>query len=1067
MAILPPPLAKITRPVPGNNLFRTRLFRLIDRHGKRIPLLWICGPPGCGKTTLVSTYIESRKIPALWYRVDGGDKDLASFFYYLGIAGSRAAPRMRKHLPMLIPEYPVDIREFARIFFEHLFARLSPGWALIFDDYQEIPAKSSLHDAIVSGVSRAPEGTNVFLLSRRGPPPAFARFRLNDRMEIIGWDDLRLTLDECGGIARLRGKRRESGKNIRLLRETTDGWAAGLVLMLERSRSQAGELPPIEDRTPRELFDYFGSEIFGNMGKQVKEFLVKTAFLPDLSARTAEALTGQRRAKQMLSYLSVNNFFLTEHVHSEPLYRYHPLFREFLLSRARDILGKKDTHAVKRRAATLLEEAYRIEDAADLLSDIGDHESLARLILGHAASLLAQGRNRMLEGWLGRLPEKTVQDTPWLQFWLGACRMPFDPVGSRYHTERAFDLFRGGEDPAGTFLSWSQIVDNLCMYLNDFSALDEWIDRFDEIRERFPTFPSPEIEARAVASLLGGLYMRRVDHPDIETWVNRASAMIREVKDVQVRLQASLYLFQYFIWTGDFPRARGIVEATRQWISSSTSYPQRRILFHLFEARLHCGVAQFDDSIRSVGKGLKMASAIGMHLWDFFFFCEGASASLGKGDLGSASEYLRRMGPFLGGGLSYNQAYFHHLSSWHAALKGDIPLALSHEETADALITDCGAPCGIAMGNVYMARLENEIGNTEDSSRKLEKASRIARGMRSGILEYQCLLVEADIAFLRGDEKSGHASLGKALSLGRKKGYFHYDNWIPSLMTRLCVKALKEGIEVPYVQEIIRRRNLVPDSPPLDVENWPWSVRVYTLGRFVILKDGRPVPFSRKVQKRPLSLLKATIAFGGRSVREEQLADAVWPEADGDSAAQSFSVAVSRLRHLLGHDGAVQRREGLVSLDSRYIWVDAFAFERIYGDAASLWEAGQRVRSVETAERAAGLYHGPFLAGDAGHSWTVAMRERLRSKYLRTVGQLGAYWQREERWDRSRECYEKGIEVDNLAEEFYQGLMTCYLEQGRRVEAIAVYDRLKKTLAPLGVSPSPRTRNLLESLLSV
>ena len=83
MAALTPPFAKITRPVRGGNLPRTRLFRLIDQRGKRVPLLWICGPPGCGKTTLVSTYIEARKIPALWYRIDEGDDDPASFFYYL------------------------------------------------------------------------------------------------------------------------------------------------------------------------------------------------------------------------------------------------------------------------------------------------------------------------------------------------------------------------------------------------------------------------------------------------------------------------------------------------------------------------------------------------------------------------------------------------------------------------------------------------------------------------------------------------------------------------------------------------------------------------------------------------------------------------------------------------------------------------------------------------------------------------------------------------------------------------------------------------------------------------
>ena len=1066
MAILPPPLAKITRPVPSGCLPRTRLFRLVDRSCRKGSLVWVCGPPGCGKSTLVTTYLEARNIPALWYRVDAGDDDLASFFYYLGVAGKRAAPRMRKPLPLLTPEYLTGIQEFNRLFFENLFARFSPARALVFDDYQEIPAKSTLHDVIATGLSRAPEGTTVFLVSRGDPPPAFARFRVNNRLEIIGWEELRLTLAECGEIARLRGKKRQPDKGIRDLQETTDGWAAGFVLMLEGSRSRPVEPPPLTGRTPRELVDYFGGEIFERLGKSVRAFLLKTAFLPDMTATAAEALTGERRAPQLLSYLRENNLFLMEYMHSEPLYRYHPLFRKFLLSRAPDILGGQDTRAIKRRAAALLEEADRVEDAADLFSDIGDHASLARLILANAASLVAQGRNRMLQGWLERLPENTVRKTPWLLYWLGASRMPFDPAGSRSPAERSFEQFWDRKDPAGTFLSWSLIIDNLCMYLHDFKALDAWIDRFDEITERFSSFPSPEIEARTVASLLGGLYMRRVDHPDIEVWVKKASVMIRECKDIPVRLQATLYLFLYYIWNGDFPRARGIVESTREWISTSTSYPQRRILFHLFEARLHCGVAQFDDSIRSAARGREIAAASGIHLWDFLLLGEETSAFLGKGDIDSASACLGQMAPLIGTGQTYNQAFFHHLSSWHAALKGDIPLALSLEETADALVTDCGAPCGIVLGNVYMARLENEIGKTEDAAKHLEKAERIARGMKSSILEYQCFLVKADIAFLRGDKASGLASLGKALSIGRENGYFHYDSWIPSFMTRLCVRALEEGLEVPYVQELIRKRNLVPASPPLEVETWPWPVAVYTLGRFGILKDGRPLAFSRKVQKRPLHLLKALIAFGGRAVREEQIADAVWPEAEGDMAIQSMSVALRRLRQLLGHEDAVQRREGVLSLDPRYCWVDAFAFERLLGKAASPGEAGRKEGAAELEEKALSLYHGPFLAEDAGRSWPVSMRERLRSRYLSTVARLGADWMQAGEWEKARVFYQRGIDVDNLAEEFYQSLMSCYLADGRKAEALAVYDRLEKIFSSLGVEPSPKTRNLLNSLRS-
>ena len=114
----------------------------------------------------------------------------------------------------------------------------------------------------------------------------------------------------------------------------------------------------------------------------------------------------------MLSYLRENNLFLMEHMHSEPLYRYHPLFREFLLARAPDILGEQGTRAIKRRAAALLEEADRVEDAADLFSDIGDHASLSRLISAHAVSLVAQGRNQILQVWLGRLPGEHRSGNP-------------------------------------------------------------------------------------------------------------------------------------------------------------------------------------------------------------------------------------------------------------------------------------------------------------------------------------------------------------------------------------------------------------------------------------------------------------------------------------------------------------------------------------------------------------------------------------------------------------------------------------------------------------------------------
>src|SRR4030095_7737541 len=92
--------AKISRPRPQRVLARPRLFRALD-HARRRPVVWVTAPPGAGKTTLVSHYLESRRLCNLWYHVDEGDNDVATFFHYLALAARNSAPPARKPQPHL------------------------------------------------------------------------------------------------------------------------------------------------------------------------------------------------------------------------------------------------------------------------------------------------------------------------------------------------------------------------------------------------------------------------------------------------------------------------------------------------------------------------------------------------------------------------------------------------------------------------------------------------------------------------------------------------------------------------------------------------------------------------------------------------------------------------------------------------------------------------------------------------------------------------------------------------------------------------------------------------------
>jgi len=381
---------------------------------------------------------------------------------------------------------------------------------------------------------------------------------------------------------------------------------------------------------------------------------------------------------------------------------------------------------------------------------------------------------------------------------------------------------------------------------------------------------------------------------------------------------------------------------------------------------------------------------------------------------------------------------------------------------------DVGSPALTIRCHLVKARALAEIGSRAEATKHLKQAADLSRQMKIEFGEFCCLFTKAQFDFDRGEEKAGWITLRKALSLGKERGFMGIYIDRPAKTARVCLKALEAGIEVDYIQEMIRERNLMPEQPAWHLENWPWPLKIFTLGRFAILKDGKLIRFTRKVQQKPLAMLKALIALGGKGVEEEQISDILWPEADGDMAHQSWATTLHRLRHWLGEEKAIKRQERRLTLDDTHCWVDVWAFERILEQAEAQWKEGQKDRAVKLTEKAIELYKGPFLGQKSEEIWAMFPSERLRSKFFRGVKRIGLFCQERGEWDRAIDCYQKGLEVDNLAEEFYQGLMTCYQRLGRKSEALLVYSRCKKVLSTaLGVSPSPKTESIHREILSV
>ena len=128
----------------------------------------------------------------------------------------------------------------------------------------------------------------------------------------------------------------------------------------------------------------------------------------------AEELTRDSDAGAILAHLYQNNYFVTlKQARPEPVYQYHPLLREFLLSRAAEILGKERRIELQRISAALLEAIGRVSEAVALLCQTGDWKEMVRTIDHHGATMLDQGRSETLAQWVEAMPKEAVQQHPW------------------------------------------------------------------------------------------------------------------------------------------------------------------------------------------------------------------------------------------------------------------------------------------------------------------------------------------------------------------------------------------------------------------------------------------------------------------------------------------------------------------------------------------------------------------------------------------------------------------------------------------------------------------------------
>jgi ATP/maltotriose-dependent transcriptional regulator MalT/DNA-binding SARP family transcriptional activator len=1057
---MPPPtptLAKLSPPRLYRVSPRERLFRLLDERREH-PVVWLSGGPGAGKSALLASYVETRKVAALWYHVDAGDADPATFFYYLGLAAAGLGGK-KPALPLFTDEYRRDLEGFARRWFREFFARMPAGGVLVLDNIHEAGATSEVRAGLAAALEQIPVGVNVVVTSRAAPPPEFARLVANQTIVRIGAEELRFTRDEAARL--LGGDRALDPALLDRVYARSDGWAAGLVLMREHAARGDAAVEGGGLATPEAVFTYFAGEVFNRIPEEHQRALALCALPPRIIKSIAAALSGVPDADKLLEYGYRRHLFVARRDGPEPTYEFHALFREFLLARAAAALTPDELAAHRRRAAELLEAHGVGEGVFELYHDAADWANALRVALADAPQMLAQGRFLSLLDRVGALPAIARAGEPWLAYWEGVARVNLDPPGARASLERAFNGFILRGDTAAQIQAVEAMIVSHYLAWDDWRPVDRWIDVMEKLLARERVFASPEAEARARSSLAIALVYRQPGHPLLVQNLERVAALLDAVADKNLKVAMATRLIDGLNKVGSLAQSQRVAARARALVGDPEVRPLTGAWCRLWLANLYFFQARFDAFDEVLAEAQAIAEANGLGFLAPVINLFRAWGLLARGDVRQAAPVLERLAATVDPGRKLDRALLHFLEALSTALRGDFVTAEREGRGAAQLSLETGSVASMLICHTGLALALDQTGQRAAAAGVLERMLTLVGDVRGGILRYHAALWEAYLK-LRDGDPGYRAPLAEALALGRREGYLANYAWWPPMMSRLAAAAIEEGIAPDYVRQLVAARGLPPDEErPSDA--WPWPLRIRALGRFEVLRDGAPLAFRGKAQKKPLELLKALVALGGEAVDASRLAAILWPDAAGDAAKVSFDSTLYRLRKLLGLETALVLVEGKLALDPRQCWVDVWAFERVAREADAAQPGDGDAGAI--GRRLLDAYPGHFLAGDEDLPWLMGMRDRLRSKLVRTVLALGRRLQNEERREDAIALYTRALELDNLAEDLYRNLMLCYRELGRPSEALRVYRRCKELLSVvLGMPPSPETEAVRRSL---
>ena len=1075
--------------IPRTALVRRIVDSLDDR------LVTIIAGAGYGKTTVLRLAVDRLRTPWVWCSCDERLDDGGLLLRHLAAGLALRYPGFGARLTG-----SGTLRDQVDDFCEEVAETVPEDVVMILDDVHLLPPPAQ--DVVAALVDELPSAGHLAIAGRAPLPLPLARLRAGHLLE-LGEPDLALTVAEAAGLLDAVGVRLADGEVARL-HSDVEGWAAGLILSAQAGGGEG-----------RPQIEYLAEEVLMRQPPDVQRFLLETSILDRFDPLLAEAVTRRPDAGAVIADLVSRHLFTVRLGDDAASVRYHHLFQAFLRRRLQEEPADGVCELHRRAAAALLAAGENLDAVTHFLA-AGEPVAGARALEPVAESLVTSPHAHSLLELLDAMPPEVWSDNPRLVTARAALLL------IRGEHEASFDEFERAVEQLLALGDHERAAAALLRLLQSMITAGTRPARRIEAGERYIGRIHPTARVLPAARiLLASSYAYACEFTRADAEIDAALALPASASQPVLQVYADVVRAYYVrAQTGriEEPLAaldEAIAELGRHEAEDELGFMPYASMFRVY---LLNDLGRHADAITEIVRTIDAAARRGMartHRRVVAWIRSVALAGLGRWD-----ELSRHLSPPVRApGQREPTSYSYRYRAVAAALdasRGDATAVAGHIAIARDEIGAFGRAFDSPMVLCDLARAAGACGLADLALDVARDARRIAEEHANPWGLGRALRHSATGA---GDE--GEAALDEALELTERWSFDAL--WTarerglagpllsralvaglgpPGLAARLaalcgsevfreCVERTEDAlapvraelaevagsaanVEAAVVERLLRDRDPAVRAAArrsrarLDTRPRP-AIRIVTLGRFAVTRDGVPVPesaFGRQASRALLGVLLAARA----PVHRERLTEVLWPDLPHERASAALRVALHGLRHGIAPEleanapGSPVLADGetvRLALDDHDEWdVTTFlALATVRGDDPEA--------AIPALERAEDVYGGPFLPEWPYADWAAPARRELEARHLEVLERLAEALEAAGRLHEAIRRYRRLVALEPEREAWHRALMRCFAAAGERAQALRQFHACRTVLRrEQGVAPGPETADLYRSILT-